>query len=98
MRKLSLRALGFKKAVGVAVIRLQQRELKASAKGKWPDKFYDHGNVRHNCVSINVQQDATTHTVYFICELLYMFRVASQHLHDSDRQQQQLTRYSYLCS
>jgi len=98
MRKLSLRAFGFKKAVGVAVIRLQQRELKVSVEGKWPNKLYDHGTVDRNCMSINVQQDANTHTVYLTCKLVYMFRVASQLLHFSDRWQQQLTGTSYLCS
>lgn len=37
MRKLSLRALGFRKAVGVAVIGLQQREMNVSVKEKCPN-------------------------------------------------------------
>jgi len=38
MGNLSLRALGLKKAVGVVVIRLQQRELKVNVKEQCPNK------------------------------------------------------------
>jgi hypothetical protein len=48
MRKLSLRALGVKKAIGVTVIGLQRRELKVSVKEKCPNKHVtkEYGRVQ----------------------------------------------------
>jgi len=33
---------------------------------KGVNQFYVHGNVHRNSMSINVQQDATTHSLFYL--------------------------------
>jgi hypothetical protein len=40
-------------------------------------KFYVHGSVHRESVSIIVQQDATIYSLLHFCKLLYMFRVVT---------------------
>ena len=40
-------------------------------------EFYVHGSMRHESMSIIVQQDATMYSLLYFCKLLYMFRVVT---------------------
>jgi hypothetical protein len=40
-------------------------------------EFHVHGSVHRKSLSIFVQQDATVHSLLYLCKLLYMFRVVT---------------------
>jgi hypothetical protein len=51
------------------------RMTKISYKDK--EKFYLHGSVRRESMSIIVQQDSTIYSLLYFCKLLYMFRLVT---------------------
>ena len=36
------------------------------------ETFYVQGNMHHNCMSINVQQDATIHSLFYMYSALHV--------------------------
>ena len=52
-----------------------QTAVQDGVKSNETNKFYVHGSVHRESVSIIVQQDTTIYSLLYFCKVLYMFRV-----------------------